>query len=94
MHESDVIRATKRYLTDQGIAGHRVLDLYTDAHPSLVRYHDLKPFQRFTLPLEGMVVYPDLVGRLDDGETVFAVEAKGGNGDALQGLMQRLIALL
>jgi hypothetical protein len=88
MQEPDVIRATKRYLSSNGIAGHRVLDLYTDAHPSLIRYQELKPFQRFTLPLDGMNVYPDLVGRLDDGETVFAVEAKGGNGDALQGLMQ------
>lgn len=88
MQEPDVIRATKRYLSSNGLAGHRVAEVYTDAHPSLTRYQDLKPFQRFTLPLEGMNVHPDLVGRLDDGETLFAIEAKGDNGDTLQGLMQ------
>ncbi len=88
MHEPDVIRVIKRYLTQHGLAGHSVAELYTDAHPTLVGYRDLKPFQRFTLPLDGMHVYPDLVGRLDDGETMFAIEAKGSNGNALQGVMQ------
>lgn len=88
MNEPDVIRATKQYLERSGLAGHRVAEIYTDAHPSLVRYSDLKPFQRFTLPLDGLQVHPDLVGRLDDGETLFAIEAKGDMGEALHGLTQ------
>ncbi len=87
MREPDVLRHTHRFLHAQGLAGHRVLDLYTDAHPSLVGETSLQPFQRFTLALEGFTVHPDLVGRLDDGETTFAIEAKGTD-DLLRGLAQ------
>ncbi len=87
MRELDVLRHTHAFLRDQGLAGHRVLDLYTDAHSSLVREPSVRPFQRFTFALEGFTVHPDLVGRLDDGETTFAVEAKGTD-DMLRGLAQ------
>jgi hypothetical protein len=70
-----------------GLCGRRVLDLYTEAHPTLTRDQALAPFQRFTLAFEGFSVHPDLVGRLDDGETTFAVEAKGEE-DHLRGIAQ------
>lgn len=57
------------------------------AHPTLLADASLRPFQRFTLALDGLVVHPDLVGRLDDGETTFAIEAKGTD-DHLTGLAQ------
>jgi hypothetical protein len=57
--------------------GKQVTDLYTDAHPSLLIDAKLEPFQRFTLQFDSFAIHPDLVGRLDDGGTTFAVEAKG-----------------
>lgn len=87
MREIDVLRHTHSFLRQHGLAQHRVLDLYTDAHSSLVGEPSLRPFQRFTLALEGLTVHPDLVGRLDDGETTFAIEAKGTE-DLLRGLAQ------
>ncbi|MGA0197911.1 MAG: hypothetical protein ACO3NK_02095, partial [Prochlorotrichaceae cyanobacterium] len=50
-------------------------------------YPDLKPFQRFTLDLEDFVLHPDLVGQFSDGETLFAIEAKGST-DIIKGLSQ------
>ncbi|MBE9113249.1 hypothetical protein IQ273_28125, partial [Nodosilinea sp. LEGE 07298] len=44
-------------------------------------------FQRFTLDLGDFVMHPDLVGQLTDGETIFAIEAKG-NDDLIKGLAQ------
>jgi hypothetical protein len=61
--------------------------MYTDAHPTLLADASLRPFQRFTLAPEGLVVHPDLVRRLDDGETTFAIEAKGTD-DLRTGLVQ------
>jgi hypothetical protein len=87
MHEIEVIRQTRAFLQRDGLLGHRVLDLYTDAHPTLLADTALRPFQRFTLAFESFSVHPDLVGRLSDGETTFAVEAKGTD-DLLRGIAQ------
>jgi hypothetical protein len=87
MREIDVIRQTRAFLRAHGLLGHALLDLYTDAHPALLADRDLQPFQRFTLAFEGFSVHPDLVGRLADGETTFAVEAKGVD-DLLRGIAQ------
>jgi hypothetical protein len=38
-----------------------ILDLYTDAHPSLTGDRSLESFQRFTLPFEGFSTHPALV---------------------------------
>ena len=87
MRELDVVRQTRSFLLQEGLAGRGVVDIYTDAHPTLIGDASLRPFQRFTLALEGFTVHPDLVGRLDDGETTFAIEAKGTD-DHLRGLAQ------
>jgi hypothetical protein len=87
MREIEVIRETRAALIRQGIGGRRVVDMYTDAHPTLLADASLRPFQRFTLTLDGFSVHPDLVGRLDDGETTFAIEAKGRD-ELLTGLAQ------
>jgi hypothetical protein len=87
VQEIDVIRATRRFLLQQGLAGGRVLDLFTDAHPTLLGAPELGPFQRFTLAFDGFAVHPDLVARLADGESLLAVEAKGG-ADLLRGIAQ------
>lgn len=87
MDEIDVIRATRRFLHQRGLQGSTVLDLFTDAHATLLTATDLRPFQRFTLAFDGFTVHPDLVGRLSDGESLIAVEAKG-TGDLLKGIAQ------
>jgi hypothetical protein len=87
MREIDVVRQVRTFLLQAGLANHRVVDLYTDAHPTLREDASLQPFQRFALLLDGFTVHPDLVGRLSDGETTFAVEAKGED-DLLRGLAQ------
>jgi hypothetical protein len=87
MHEIDVIHQTRAFLQRDGLLGHRILDLYTDAHPTLLADTALRPFQRFTLAFDGFSVHPDLVGRLSDGETTFAIEAKGAD-DLLRGIAQ------
>src|SRR5262245_52297262 len=87
VQEIEVIRRTRSFLQASGLAGHRVLDLYTDAHPTLTRDQSLQPFQRFTLTFDGFSAHPDLAGRLDDGETTFGVEAKGED-DLLRGIAQ------
>lgn len=87
MRELEVLQKVKQYLKENGLGGRKVLETYTDPHPSLQGDKLLEPFQRFALPLDGAVVHPDLVGRLDDGETTFAIEAKGAE-DYLLGLSQ------
>lgn len=87
MNELEVIRTTRSVLQRDGLLGAEVLDLYTDAHPSLLTDRSLRPFQRFTLAFDGFVAHPDLVGRLNDGETTFAIEAKGST-DLLKGIAQ------
>lgn len=87
MNEIDVIQHTRSFLQRQGLLNRRVTDLYTDAHPALLGVAQLEPFQRFHVPFDTFTTHPDLVGRLDDGETTFAVEAKGAN-DWIKGIAQ------
>jgi hypothetical protein len=87
MQEIDVVRQTKIFLQRHGLLGKQITDLYTDAHPSLLIDAKLEPFQRFTLQFDSFAIHPDLVGRLDDGGTTFAVEAKGTD-DWLKGIAQ------
>lgn len=88
MQEIEVIRATRRFLKEHGLSGTAVLEpLFTDAHPTLLGAADLGPFQRFTLAFDGFAVHPDLVGRLADGESLVAIEAKGSK-DFLRGIAQ------
>src|SRR5262249_36325413 len=87
VEELEVLRRTRSFLLASGLGGHRVLDLFTDAHPTLLHDPALQPFQRFTLAFEGFAAHPDLAGRLDDGETTFGVEAKGED-DLLRGIAQ------
>lgn len=87
VQEIDVIRQVRSFLYTEGLQGTPILDLYTDAHPSLIADVTLRPFQRFSLVFDGFIAHPDLVGRLTDGETLFAVEAKG-TSDLLKGIAQ------
>lgn len=87
MQEIDVVRQTRVFLQRHGLFGKRVIDLYTDAHPSLLHDTKLEPFQRFTLQFDTFTTHPDLVGRLDDGGTTFAIEAKG-ESDWIKGIAQ------
>lgn len=80
MNEPEVVKRVHRFLRDERLGERRLAQLYTDAHHTLVGMKKLRPFQRFTLDLGDRVVHPDLVGQLDDGETLLAVEAKGGSG--------------
>jgi hypothetical protein len=85
--EPAVLLATHRLLRERGLGDQPVSRLFTDAHPTLLGYAELRPFQRFALDLGDLVVHPDLVGQLADGETLFAVEAKG-EADLVRGLAQ------
>jgi hypothetical protein len=87
MTEAEVVRKTHQFLKNETIHLQSVMRLYTDAHATLLADKSLQPFQRFFLDLGDMVLHPDLVGQLSDGECVFAVEAKG-TGDMLKGLTQ------
>lgn len=80
MNELEVVRRAHRFLEKHEIQDHRVAQLYTDAHHTLLGKDELRPFQRFTLELGDRVVHPDLVAQLDDGETLLAIEAKGTSG--------------
>lgn len=87
MTEPEVVRTVHRFLGRETLLSRGVSRLYTDAHHTLLPYADLRPFQRFTLDVGDFAAHPDLVGQLDDGETLFAVEAKG-EFDLLKGLAQ------
>ncbi len=87
MNELSVVLKTHAFLRSQQLGNQRVVRLFTDAHPTLSFYSELTPFQRFILDLGDFVMHPDLVGQLDDGETLFAVEAKG-ESDLIKGLAQ------
>lgn len=87
MNEPEVIVRTHQYLREQLLHGQSVVRLYTDAYPNLLDYAELRPFQRFSLDMGDFVLHPDLVGQFGDGETLFAVEAKGED-DLLKGLTQ------
>jgi hypothetical protein len=85
--EPEVIRKIHKFINSGKLLDQSVSRLFTDAHTSLCCYPDLKPFQRFTLDLEDFVLHPDLVGQFSDGETLFAIEAKGST-DIIKGLSQ------
>lgn len=85
--EQQVILKTHQFLKSHPLADQCVLRLYTDAHTTLLLHKTLSPFQRFTLDLGDFVMHPDLVGQLTDGETIFAIEAKGSD-DLIKGLAQ------
>jgi hypothetical protein len=85
--EQNVILKTHRFLNSGQLIEQSISRLFTDAHSSLLDHKALQPFQRFTLDLGDFVLHPDLVGQLSDGETLFAVEAKG-NTDIIKGLAQ------
>ena len=87
MNETEVILKTHDFLRSTPLGLQGVTRLFTDAYSSLLPYSSLAPFQRFILDMGDFVLHPDLVGQLDDGETVFAVEAKGET-DLLKGLIQ------
>lgn len=86
MNEPEVIVATHAFIKARGIAETLANGLYTDAHASLLKIPQLRPFQRFSVELEDSAIHPDLVGRLTDG-SYFAVEAKGTT-DLLNGVAQ------
>lgn len=90
MEELQVVSRTRTYLKRSKICGRGLSQLYTDAHPSLLLEPKLEPFQRFRLELDDVVVHPDLVGQLDDGETLIAVEVKGEK-DVLKGIAQAAV---
>ena len=87
MNETEVVLRTHSFLEATQIDHQKVVRLYTDAYSALLGYPALAPFQRFTLDMGDFVMYPDLVGQLGDGETIFAIEAKGET-DLLKGLIQ------
>lgn len=87
MIEAEVVQKTHQFLKSHSIDDQSVLRLYTDAHATLVHYKGLAPFQRFTLDFGDFVMHPDLVGKLADGESIFAIEAKGSD-DLIKGLAQ------
>lgn len=87
MNEQEVILKTHRFLKTHTISKESVVNLYTDAHNTLLDHQALKPFQRFTIDMGDFIAHPDLVGRLGDGESLFAVEAKG-ESDLIKGLAQ------
>ena len=87
MKEEEVVLKTHQFLKSKGLGQQPLVRVYTDAHSTLLRYKELQPFQRFTLDLGDFVLHPDLVGQLGDGESIFAIEAKGSS-DLIKGLAQ------
>lgn len=87
MTEPEVLRRVHQYLLSENIAGLPVVRLYTDAHATLTKHHDLAPFQRFVIDFGDFATHPDLVAQLGDGESLLAVEGKGET-DLLSGLFQ------
>jgi hypothetical protein len=87
VQEINVIRHTHLFLCVPGLQGKEVLELYTDTHPTLLIDTSLRSFQRFRLVFDGFSVHPDLVVRLNVGETAFTIQAKGAS-DLLRGITQ------
>lgn len=78
MDEAKVVFDTYEFLKKSGLTGRKLPRLYVDAHKSLVASNPkFANFQRITLRVNGKAIHPDLVGVLDDGRTLVAVEAKG-----------------
>jgi hypothetical protein len=87
MIEAEVVQKIHLFLKSHSLADQSVLRLYTDAHTTLLPHKTLSPFQRFTLDLGDFVMHPDLVGQFTDGETIYAIEAKGSD-HLIKGLAQ------
>jgi len=88
MTESAVVERVHSLLKSVSLPdGGSVLHLVTDTHHTLLDHGGLAPYQRITLEVDETARHPDLVGRLDDGESFLAVEAKG-TGDLLKGAAQ------
>ena len=87
LSEPQVVSKVHEFLKNARLCSRRTLRLYTDTHHTLLKNSKLKPFQRFTIDADGFVLHPDMVGTFDDGETIFAVEAKGSE-DLTKGLGQ------
>jgi hypothetical protein len=77
MNEPQIVVKTQAFLRHQMVGQLRVNQLYTDADHRLTVFSQLRPFQRFRLDMGDFALHPDLVGQFSDGETIFAVEAKG-----------------
>ena len=88
MTEPAVVERIRSFLQTTDLPdGGSLLHVFTDAHHTLLDHGGLGPYQRFTLEVGGTARHPDLVGQLDDGESILAVEAKG-TGDLLKGETQ------
>lgn len=88
MTEPTVVARVRRFLTETTFPdGTTVAHLVTDAHPSLLDHGGLAPYQRVRVPIGERSAFPDLVGQLNDGVGLVAVEAKG-TGGLLKGLAQ------
>ncbi|GGR69291.1 hypothetical protein GCM10008959_34150 [Deinococcus seoulensis] len=87
MNEVDVIRSLYDSVKSGRLHGLASEDVYIDYHPSLSSIFAGRDVQRFSLPLQGFTVHPDVVGRLSDGDSLYAVEAKGSH-DILKGIAQ------
>lgn len=88
MTEPAVVERARSFLTSASLSdGGSVLHLFTDAHHTLLEHGGLAPYQRITLEVGEAARNPDLVGQLDDGESILAIEAKG-TGDLLKGAAQ------
>ena len=87
MDEPEVVRRVHRHLIHHGVGGEPLARLFTDPHPTLTGFTDLRPFQRFAIGEQDFVVHPDLLGQQRDSESLIAVEAKGER-DLLKGLAQ------
>lgn len=85
--ETKVVLKTHSFLKSHGLNTQNVVRIYTDVQHPLLHHKILQPFQRFRLDMGDFALHPDIVGQLDDGETIFAIEAKGGK-DLLKGLIQ------
>lgn len=87
MNEIDVIRSIYDAAKSGAIKEFDQDDIYLDYHPSLSSLFTGRSVQRFSLPLSGFTVHPDIVGRMPDGDSLYAIEAKGFR-DSLKGLAQ------
>ncbi|PEN14291.1 hypothetical protein CRI94_04430 [Longibacter salinarum] len=88
MTEPEVIERVRSFLLDTRFPEETsVQHLCTDAHHTLVEHGGLGPYQRVSMPYADEIMHPDLVGQLSDGESLFAVEAKG-EGDLVKGIGQ------
>jgi hypothetical protein len=87
MEEPEVVCRVHRHLVHHGIGGQPLARLFTDPHPTLTPFVELRPFQRFAIGQGDLVAHPDLLGQEAGSESLIAIEAKGSR-DLLKGLAQ------